>query len=42
MIAYYYCSYDVLASMLGSKCIWLTDLTKSNDRRSQQLYNKYG
>lgn len=40
MIAYYYCSYDVFASMLGSKCIWLTDLTKSNDSQEvSRLYN---
>lgn len=39
MIAYYYCSFDVFSSMLGSKCIWLTDLTKSND--SQEVVRLY-
>ena len=40
MLAYYYCSFKVFSSMLKSKCIWLTDLTKSNDSQEViRLYN---
>ena len=39
MIAYYYCSYNTFCSMLESKSLWLTDLTKSND--SQEVTRLY-
>ena len=40
MIAYYYCSIKTFCSMLESKSLWLTDLTKSNDSQEvTRLYN---
>ena len=39
MIAYYYCSYKTFCSMLESRSLWLTDLTKSND--SQEVTRLY-
>ena len=40
MIAYYYCSFKTFCSMLESKSLWLTDLTKSNDSQEvTRLYN---
>ena len=39
MIAYYYCSYSTFCSMIESKTLWLTDLTKSND--SQEVLRLY-
>lgn len=39
MIAYYYCSFSTFCSMLNSKSLWLTDLTKTND--SQEVLRLY-
>ena len=40
MVAYYYCSFEVFRSMLNSKTLWLTNLTKSNDSQEVvRLYN---
>ena len=41
MIGYYYCSFETFCSLLKSKNLWLTDLTKSNDSEevSRLYYN---
>lgn len=36
---YYYCNLNTYISMIKSKCLWLTDLTKSND--SQEVTRLY-
>ena len=38
-VFYYYCKLSTFKSMLHSKTLWLTDLTKSND--AEEVFRAY-